>query len=113
MNTVKKESKDQNDKKSQIKPLGDRIVVKPLLDEGGVTASGIIIPDTISKERPERGVVISVGAGKWNEAGDKRLASEVVVGDIVLFSKYGPDEIKVDDQEFFILREDSILAIIK
>lgn len=98
----------------KIKPLGDRAVVRPLTDEeaGTVSASGIIIPDTVKKEKAEQGVVVAVGAGKWDEDGEKRIPMEVKVGDKVLFSKYGYDEVKVDEQDYFIVGESSILAVL-
>jgi chaperonin GroES len=100
--------------KCPITPLADRVVVRPLTDEeaGTVSASGIIIPDTAKKEKPEQGVVVAVGEGKWNEDGDKRVALSVKEGDRVVFSKYGYDEVKVKDQEYFIVSESSILGII-
>jgi len=99
--------------KSPIKPLSDRVVVRPLTDEeaGSVSASGIIIPETAKKEKPEQGIVVAVGAGKWNEDGDARLAMDVKEGDKVVFSKYGYDEVKVEDKEFFIVPESSVLGI--
>lgn len=99
--------------KGKIVPVGDRVLVKPLSPEeaGKTTATGIIIPDTVDKEKPERGRVIAVGEGKYENG--KLLPPRVRVGDLVMFSKYGYDEIKVEDEEYFILREDSILAIIK
>jgi chaperonin GroES len=93
-----------------LKPLADRVIVSPILEE--TTKSGIIIPDTNSKERPERGVVVAVGEGKIGDD-HKRIALEVSVGDVVIFSKYGPDEIKIEGLEYYILREDQILAIVK
>lgn len=102
-----------NKNKSKITPLGDRILVKPLsLDESKKTKSGIIIPETVSKERPEQGKVIAIGAGRVNDDG-KVIPLRVKVGDTVLFSKYGPDEVKIDGEEYFILREDQVLAIVK
>lgn len=97
-----------------IKPLGDRVVVRPLTDEeaGTVSASGIIIPDTAKKDKPEQGVVVAVGQGKWNDDGDKRLAMDVKVGDRVVFSKYGYDEVKMGDKEYFIVSESNILAVL-
>lgn len=97
-----------------IKPLADRVVVRPLTDEeaGTVSASGIIIPETAKKEKPEQGVIIAVGAGKWDEDGEKRLPLEVKVGDKVVFSKYGFDEVKMDDKEYFIVSESNILAVL-
>lgn len=97
-----------------IKPLADRAIVRPLTDEeaGTVSASGIIIPDSAKKEKPEQGIVVAVGAGKWDEDGEKRIPMEVKVGDKIVFSKYGYDEVKVDDKEYFIVSESSILAIL-
>lgn len=97
-----------------IKPLADRAIVRPLTDEeaGTVSASGIIIPDSAKKEKPEQGIVVAVGAGKWDEDGEKRIPMEVKVGDKIVFSKYGFDEVKVDDKEYFIVSESSILAIL-
>lgn len=92
-----------------ITPLHDRVVVKPASREE-VSASGIIIPDSANREKPERGIVVAVGNGKY-EDGDL-LPMTVKVGDTVLFTKYGFDEVKIDGQEYFILSESSILAII-
>lgn len=98
----------------KIQPLKDRCVVRPLTDEeaGTVSASGIIIPDTVSKEKPAQGVVIAVGEGKWDEDGEKRIPMDVKVGDKIVFSKYGYDEVKIDDTEYYIVGEASILAIL-
>jgi chaperonin GroES len=98
---------------SPITPLGDRVVVRPLSSEesGGVSPSGIYIPDTAKKEKPEQGIVIAVGPGKWDEDGKKRLALDVKVGDKVIFSKYGYDEVKIDNKDYFIVGEISILGI--
>lgn len=88
-------------------------MVRPLSeDESKKTKSGIIIPETVSKERPEQGRVVAVGPGRMNDDG-KVLPMKVKVGDTVLFSKYGPDEVKIEGVEYFILREESVLAIIK
>ena len=99
--------------KSPITPLADRVVVRPLTEQelGTVSASGIIIPDSAKKEKPEQGVVIAVGAGKWDEDGEKRLPVEVNVGDRVVFSKYAHDEVKIEDNDYFIVGEASILGI--
>jgi chaperonin GroES len=98
-----------------IQPLGDRCVVRPLSPEeaGSVSASGIIIPDTVNKEKPGQGIVVAVGAGKWDEDGEKRIPLEVKVGDKIVFSKYGYDEVKVNDKEYYIVGESSIMAILK
>jgi chaperonin GroES len=91
-------------------PLADRVVVTPVTEKK--TVSGIIIPETASKERPERGTVVAVGKGKIGD-NNIRIPLEVSVGDEVVFSKYGPEEIKVNGIDYYILREDQILAIIK
>ena len=102
-----------NNKKINIKPIGDKVLVKGVNpDEGKKTKSGIIIPDTIHKEQPEQGRVIAVGDGRINDDG-KIIPMRVKVGDTVIFSKYGPDEIKVEGEEYFIIKEENILAIIK
>lgn len=97
----------------KLKPLADRVVVRPLTDEeaGNVSASGIIIPDTAKKEKPEQGIVVAVGAGKWDEDGEKRLPLEVKEGDRVIFRTWG-EATKLDDQEYWILAESDILAVI-
>lgn len=98
---------------SPIKPLGDRVVVRPLTEaeSGTVSLSGIIIPDTAKKEKPEQGIVVEVGPGKWNEDGDKRMALDVKIGDRIVFSKYGYDEVKIENKEYFIVTESSILGV--
>lgn len=98
-------------KKLSLKPLGDRIVVQPSEKEGEKKlASGIIIPETIDKEKPAKGEVIAVGPGKYEDG--KRVPMQVKVGDTVLFSKYGYDEVKIGDQEYYILSESNILGIL-
>ncbi|MEY3783784.1 MAG: hypothetical protein RLZZ230_106 [Candidatus Parcubacteria bacterium] len=98
---------------SPIQPLGDRIIVRPLteLELGTVSASGIIIPDTAKKEKPEQGIVIATGPGKWDESGTKRIPLEVKIGDRVIFSKYGFDELKYQNEEYYIVSEASILGV--
>jgi chaperonin GroES len=100
-------------KDSPVKPLGDRVVVRPLTDEerGTASPSGIIIPDTVGKEKPEQGVVVAAGPGKWDEDGEKRIPMDVTVGDRVVFSKYSHDEIKVDGKEYYIVAESNVLAV--
>ncbi|USN87780.1 MAG: co-chaperone GroES [Candidatus Nomurabacteria bacterium] len=107
-------SEDSKKVVSPIKPLGDRVIVRPLSDEeaGNTSAFGIIIPDTAKKDKPEQGVVIAVGAGKWDEDGEKRIPMEVKEGDRIVFSKYGYDEIKIGNDEYFIVSESSVLGII-
>ena len=91
----------------KIKPLADRVVVKPTERET-VSKGGIVLPDTV-KEKPQEGKVIAVGDGKLSDDG-KRIPMDVKVGDIVLYAKYGGVEIKIDDEELMILRESDILA---
>lgn len=92
-----------------IKPLGDRIVVK-VLEKQETTKSGIVLPDT-AKEKPQEGEVLAVGSGEMVDG--KRIPLEVKVGDRVIYSKYAGTEIKMDDQEYLILRQNDILAIIE
>ncbi len=94
----------------KLQPLGDRLIVEPMnADE--VTKAGIILPDTVDKEKPERGRVIAIGAGKRADDGT-RIAMDVKVGDLVVFKKYAPDEVKIDDKEYLILSESDIMAVI-
>jgi chaperonin GroES len=104
----------QNTGGTSIKPLSDRVVVRRLTDEetGTKSASGIIIPDTVSKEKPEQGMVVAVGEGKWDEDGEKRIPMDVKVGDRIVFSKYGYDEVKIGGEELYIVSASSILGII-
>jgi len=94
----------------KIKPLNDRVLLEAVKEER--KRGGIILPETIEKERPQEGMVIAVGPGKFNEDGE-RMAMTVKKGDKVLFTKYGPSEIKVEEKEYLIAREDDILAIIE
>ncbi|NQT49479.1 co-chaperone GroES [Candidatus Kuenenbacteria bacterium] len=94
-----------------LKPLNDNVIVKPTSKEEK-TASGIILPDTVNKEKPEQGEVISVGPGKLADNGG-RMPMSVKQGDKIIFTKYSPNEIKVDGQEYLVLKEDDILAIIE
>jgi chaperonin GroES len=91
-----------------LKPLGDRLIVQAI-DEEQTTASGLVLPDT-AKEKPQKGKVLAVGDGKFDEDGDKRIPLEVSVGDEVLYSKYGGTEIKVDGEDLLVLRESDVLA---
>ena len=91
----------------KLQPMGDRLVVKPLQSEEK-TKSGIYLPDT-AKEKPQEGKVIAVGPGRMTDEG-KRIAPDVEVGDIVIYTKYGGSEIKIDGEEFIIMRESDILA---
>ncbi len=94
----------------KIRPLNDRLLVKRL-EEEEKTAGGIIIPDS-AKEKPAEGEVVAVGPGKLNDKGD-RVALQVKEGDRVLFSKYGGTDVKLDGDDFLIMREDDILGILQ
>ena len=95
----------------QIKPILDHILIEPI-KENEKTKSGILLPETADKEKPEQGKVIAVGPGKRTEDG-KIIPLSVQPGQKVLFTKYGPNEIKVDDKEYLIAKEEDILAIIE
>ncbi len=94
----------------KLKPLSDHVIVKPITEDE-VTKAGIVLPDTVDKERPEKGEVVAVGPGKLTDSG-QRLPMSVKVGDIVMFKKYSPDEVKVDDEEYLVISEGDILAVI-
>ena len=92
----------------KLKPLGDRLIVKAV-EEDQTTASGIVLPDT-AKEKPQKGKVLAVGEGKWDEDGDKRIPLDVAEGDTVLYSKYGGTEVEVEGEDLLVLRESDVLA---
>ncbi|MCR4432530.1 MAG: co-chaperone GroES [Coprothermobacterota bacterium] len=94
-----------------LKPLGDRVVVKVLESEER-TKAGIVIPDT-AKEKPQKGKVIAVGPGRVNEETGQRIPVDVKVGDTIIFAKYGGTEIKLEGEEYLILSERDILAILE
>ena len=93
-----------------LKPLGDRIVVKPI-EQDEITAGGIMLPDT-AKEKPQEGVILAVGPGTRNDAG-VRVELDVAVDDIVLYAKYAGTEIKLEGEKVLVLRESDILAIVE
>jgi chaperonin GroES len=93
-----------------LKPLGDRLVVKPI-EQDDLTAGGIMLPDT-AKEKPQKGEILAVGPGSRNDAG-KRVEMDVKVGDKVLYAKYAGTEVKLDGEKVLVLRESDILAIIE
>lgn len=95
---------------AKLKPLHDHLIVKAISDEQA-TKAGIILPDTMNKERSEKGEVIAIGPGKMTESG-KRLEMSVNVGEKILFKKYSPDQVKIDNEEFLIIAETDVLAII-
>jgi chaperonin GroES len=92
----------------KLKPLGDRLIVQAI-EEEETTASGIVLPDT-AKEKPQRGKVLAVGEGRFDDDGEKRIPVDVVEGDEVLYSKYGGTEISVDGDDLLVLRESDVLA---
>src|SRR3990167_6846066 len=98
-------------KKLQLSPLGGNILVKPL-SEDTVSAAGIVLPDTVDKEKPQKGEVVALGSGQVNSDGNN-MPFSVQVGDKVLFKKYSPDEVKMGETEYLIMDEEAILGIIK
>jgi chaperonin GroES len=99
----------------KIKPLGDHVLIEPISAEevkkfGKIS---IIMPETAGKERPEQGKVVAAGPGKFDEDGQRRVPMSVKKGDTVLFTKYGPNEIKIDGKEYLIAEEKDILAILE
>lgn len=92
-----------------LKPLGNRVVVKPK-EEEDVTSSGIVLPES-AKEKPQKGEILAIGPGERDDDG-KRIELDVAEGDIVLYAKYSGTEIKMDDEKLLILRESDILAIV-
>ena len=106
-------SKKSVSAEGRVTPLGDRVLVQPFEESEleSKTDSGIIIPETVEKEKPGQGKVIAVGAGKLEDGA--RVPPAVKKGDKIIFSKFGYDEVTVDGQEFYILKEDNILAVIK
>ena len=95
----------------KIKPLDDHILIEPIKGEEK-TKMGILLPETAEKESPEQGKVIAVGPGKKLPSGE-RMSMDIKKGDKVLFTKYGPNEIKVDNKEYLIAKEEDILAILE
>jgi chaperonin GroES len=95
----------------KIKPIGDRYLVEPVKEEK--KKGGIILPDTLSKEKPEEGIIIAVGTGKPNHDGSKMIPLELKKGAKVLFTKYAPHEVKVGEKEYLVIKEEDILAVIE
>lgn len=97
--------------KPAVKPIGANILVKPVSQEK-TTMSGLVLPDTVDKEKPQRGEVVALGTGRISNDG-KKQEFNVKVGDVVLFKKYSPDEIEVDGEDYLIMDEEAILAIVE
>ncbi len=93
-----------------LRPLGDRVIVKPAAKEE-MTKAGIILPDTVDKERPEQGEIIAVGPGRLLDNGS-RAAMSVKVGDKIVFKKYSPDEVKLGNEEYLVISESDVMAVI-
>ena len=112
---IKTPRQNSGQAKAQIKPFGDRVLVRPFTEDEvkGEKKNhyGIIIPDTVTKEKSAQGKVLAVGEGKWVDG--KLVPMRLKVGDTVVFSKYGYDEVERDGEELYLLKEESILAIIK
>lgn len=96
--------------KLNLKPLNDHLFIEPIAEKK-MTKSGIVLPDSVEKEKPMKGRVVAAGPGRLNERG-ARVKMSVKVGDLVLFKKYGPDEIQVDGKKYLVGEEADILAII-
>lgn len=94
-----------------IKPLSNHIFLEPI-EEEKITKSGIVLPETAEKEKPIKGKIIAVGPGKLNDKG-QRIPMSVRVGNLVLFKKYGPDEIEIENKKYLVGDEDDILAILE
>lgn len=95
----------------KLKPLHDHVIVKPITEDE-VTKAGIVLPDTVDKEKPEKGEVVAVGPGKIMDNG-QRAEMSVAVGDKVMFKKYSPDEIKVDGDEYLVITDSDIIATLE
>ena len=95
----------------KLRPLADRVVIKPVEREE-VTKSGIVLPDT-AKEKPQEGIIEAVGNGRYNERTGERIKLDVVVGNRVMYAKYAGSEVKIDDVDYLILAEKDILAVVE
>jgi chaperonin GroES len=95
----------------KLRPLGDRVIVKPVAKEE-MTKTGIILPETVDKERPEQGEIIAVGPGKLLDNGT-RAAISVKIGDKIVFKKYSPDEVKIEEVEYLVISESDIMAVVE
>ena len=96
----------------KLRPLNDHVIVKPITEEESTSRAGIVLPDTVDKEKPEKGEVVEVGPGKLLDNG-QRSQPEVKKGDQVVFKKYSPDEVNVGEEEYLVLREEDILAVVE
>ena len=101
--------KEEKNTKVRFHPAGDRVLVKPEITEDEKSPSGIIIPDTARKEKPETGIIVAVGPGKRSDRGDL-IPIRFEVGDKIMFSKYGYDEVTIKDEEYYVIMESNILG---
>ena len=97
--------------KLKLRPLADRVIVEPLEGEEK-TAGGILLPET-AKEKPQEGLIVAVGPGRWDEDGKKRVEMEVALNDRVIYSKYSGSEVKIEDKKYLILSEKDIIAVVE
>ncbi len=98
------------EQKLKLRPLADRVIVEPLEGEEK-TASGLLLPET-AKEKPQEGLILAIGPGRWDEEGKKRVEMEVALGDKVVFAKYSGSEFKLDEKKYLIMSEKDILAVL-
>ena len=96
--------------KLKLRPLADRVIVEPLEGEEK-TASGLLLPET-AREKPQEGLILAIGPGRWDEEGKNRVEMEVAIGDKVVFAKYSGSEIKLDEKKYLIMSEKDILAVL-
>ncbi|MEK7523993.1 MAG: co-chaperone GroES [Patescibacteria group bacterium] len=109
------DSKTTLDKKfedflKKLRPMDDRILVQPIEEETS-TSFGLVLPETASREKPQKGRVVATGPGKLTEDG-KRIPMSVKAGDMILYTKYGPTEVKIEGKEIFFLQESDVLAVV-
>lgn len=95
----------------KLRPMDDRILVEPV-EEEKATSFGLVLPDTASKEKPQKGRVVAVGPGKLSEEG-RRMPMSVKTGDMILYTKYGPTEVKIEGKEIYFLQESDVLAVVQ
>jgi chaperonin GroES len=99
------------EKKFELRPLMDRVIVEPL-EQDEKTSSGLLLPET-AKDRPQEGLAVAVGPGRWDEDSKNRVVMDVAVGDKIVFAKYSGNEIKVGEKKYLIMSEKDILAVLE
>ena len=108
---AKAKTATKTNSKTNVQPLGGNVLIRPL-DAEQKTSGGIILPDS-AKEKPQMGIIMAVGEGAWNEDGDERIPMTVKIGDKVMYKKWGGNEVKVENEEWTIVEEKDILALVK